>query len=528
MNPLPFLAGLPVEALDLLAHSAVWSFIAWTATACLHHPRARAAAASLGLLAAAVLPWTSALARPKEHLPAALRAPAEALPVWHLDWPVADSSSPAVAATPSDERAEAPAASPPLEPWQVLALLWLPVTCTLLLRDAIAAARLRTWRTKLKAVDDDEWRRLSPFVTLPRSRVLLTDTETSPCVAGVFTSFLIVPRFLLDPARRQPLQWALAHESEHLRGHDLLWLAAFRMIRSALWWNPFIHSLIGRWAEAREQICDLRAAAPLDDRPAYSDFLVSLANRSPDARPGTLAIARRRPFVRLRRRVSFLLTNSADRPAGKRFVVGAAATVVACHLVLPTFGGETVAPDQLHAAIAGASLGSPRSKAGPEAVNKPTPAAPAAPAALQQAAASSPRTWRVTGELFDIPENRMATCRIPEMAPGRLGMLGNYSSEAGSGKDSRTLVGITPRKLPAISFSQATGTVSPWKDQLPGFQMAATLNGLIAFNFELGIERPGKPKLKDVFSLLRGDAGCIELPPAPGFKRRLLFLTPSL
>ncbi|MGC4015606.1 MAG: M56 family metallopeptidase [Luteolibacter sp.] len=331
--------------MNLVLHSIAFALVAWIAVRCLRHPRLRAAAALTGLLAAGILPWFSAIRLPEKEMPAALQTPARVLPSWRITLKDAspsglDATSPVAAISTSPPTHSRFLAASPLSSWQALGLLWLTGTVLWLLLDVRAIWRIRVWRRSLVPLTDEEWSALSSELPLDRSQVWRSNEVVSPCVTGFFRPRLVIPRFLLVESERQHLLWAIRHETEHLNGHDLRWLALFRLIRAVFWWNPFHHVLLAQWTEAREQLCDLHAADSHDERASYGEFLVALGSRSALAPAGILAMADRGFVVRMKRRLISLLTGTTDRPLGKGFVCSAVAAVFTCAIVLPSFGKD--------------------------------------------------------------------------------------------------------------------------------------------------------------------------------------------
>ncbi|MCB1227542.1 MAG: hypothetical protein KDK99_17115 [Verrucomicrobiales bacterium] len=165
----------------------------------------------------------------------------------------------------------------------------------------------------------------------PHSRGVWVGNVASPCVSGVLKPVIVVPENR-DWTEDQ-WRWTLAHETEHLRGRDtqVVWLLGW--LRAALWWNPFVHALIGMWEQAREEICD-HAASSREEAQAYGEFLLDIA--SAGRLPG-MAMAASRPARRLRARLTSLLDGREVRrgPQGWFLVsvmalLGCAAVLVSC------------------------------------------------------------------------------------------------------------------------------------------------------------------------------------------------------
>ena len=109
--------------------------------------------------------------------------------------------------------------------------------------------------------------------------LMLSESPVSPCVAGLLSPAIVVPRSMLSTATPEEIRWMLRHEHRHLLGMDSRWIICMALLRAVFWWNPFIHYLGIKWGEAREQVCDLHAAARADHA-AYGELLIRMASAS--------------------------------------------------------------------------------------------------------------------------------------------------------------------------------------------------------------------------------------------------------
>ncbi|MDB6006893.1 MAG: Regulatory sensor-transducer, BlaR1/MecR1 family, partial [Prosthecobacter sp.] len=147
------------------------------------------------------------------------------------------------------------------------------------------------------------WRRqLKPG---PRGGVRVFEGPGSPCVTGVMSSVIAVSKTTCESFTEEQWRWLLAHEGEHVRGRDAAVAWLFGWVRAWLWWNPFVHQLMGQWSQAREEVCDAVAVGDSDSGGRYADFLLSVVSRHPSS--AAFAMAASRPARRLRARLLALL-----------------------------------------------------------------------------------------------------------------------------------------------------------------------------------------------------------------------------
>ncbi|RYD49139.1 MAG: M56 family metallopeptidase, partial [Verrucomicrobiaceae bacterium] len=118
------------------------------------------------------------------------------------------------------------------------------------------------------------------------------------------------------------MRWAVGHEMAHLKAGDSRWIIVFSLIRCVNWWNPFVHLLVSRWADACEQLCDLHATDISEERPDYGKFLIVMARRITGRPPLAVAMAKRAHANRLKQRIVCLLEARTGRaqPVGRGFI----------------------------------------------------------------------------------------------------------------------------------------------------------------------------------------------------------------
>ncbi len=322
---------LPVYLMNVALHAVALSALATTALVLTRRLPNRTAVAIAGLLAAGVLPWITAL-RPVEKAVSTavvpMEAPKEILPTWT----VMKMRAPEVTLAPVAARADVSSAMPrqvrketSLPDWPTMAVVaWAAGSAGWLVFSGIAWMRVRNWRKGLVPVDEAAWEKIKGCGNegVGREVFLIDEAMASPCVTGFLKPRIVLPRFLLEKDGMNELRWAARHEAGHLQSGDSRWTMVFCLIRGMQWWNPLAGRLISRWAEAREQACDLRAANDPENRADYGGFLVAMAGGITRRRPMTVTMARR-GCARIRKRIQFLLDTKevAELPMGGRRVV---------------------------------------------------------------------------------------------------------------------------------------------------------------------------------------------------------------
>ncbi|MES2477098.1 MAG: M56 family metallopeptidase [Verrucomicrobiota bacterium] len=336
--------------LTVALHAVVLSVVASAILLVVRPARYRAVIAICGLVALAILPWFSALRPlPVPHV-AIQKSPAVAAPNALPVWTVVTLPMETTATASAVRKAAVPAGFAFPDPLKSAIALWAVGTVAGFILLGSAWLRQRRWVRSLDAIDDVSWEKLQATdATLPsRSLFRLTSATASPCVTGLRHPCVVLPRFLFADDAVTALGWAVRHELSHLRAGDSRWIFVLALIRCLHGWNPLVHHLVARWADAREQLCDLAAAEIPASRNGYGHFLVTMAGNIHRHSPLTVAMARRAPARRLRSRIVSLLgaKPGAEKPVGKTFVwfgCGVAiccAALVSCMKVGPDAGGE--------------------------------------------------------------------------------------------------------------------------------------------------------------------------------------------
>jgi beta-lactamase regulating signal transducer with metallopeptidase domain len=306
---------IPLHLLNIAWQSLLLSALAWLIVCfCLRDARRRAWASALGLAVVVIAPL-AILALPEQPTEPHLDSSPEVASAWKPSWTVKLQPISAASVEPQ------PLAVPTGWSWRDLVL---PAECVWMFGVLISALGI-AWRW----VHSWRWqRRLQPS---SRHRVRTFEGKGSPCVVGIFSPIIAVSKE--QTFSDQQWAWLLAHEGEHIRGGDVAWAWSFEWVRAWLWWNPFVHALIGQWTLAREVVCDAAALRSGEERDGYADFLLEVASSSQCC--PALSMAASRPARRLKARLEAMINGCrVSERVGTWFTLGAVAlTTLAVSLV---------------------------------------------------------------------------------------------------------------------------------------------------------------------------------------------------
>ncbi|RYD20519.1 MAG: M56 family metallopeptidase [Verrucomicrobiaceae bacterium] len=403
------MSSLTITYLATVAlHAAVLSIVAAGLLSAIRQPSRRSFVAVAGLLAMGVLPWFTALRPEQSERASSVEMLPQVISPTLPAWTVVTLSAPEVKETVRREMvAKAPTAFVFPEPVESIVSVWFIGTGAGLILLVCALFRTVFWSGSLLPMDDEAWERLAAVSSdLPdRSRFLLSDTTTSPCVTGFFRPRIVLPCFLLEKEAEQQLSWALGHELAHLRAGDSRWMIVFSFIRCANWWNPLAHRLVSQWSDAREQLCDLHATGASEDRADYGRFLVTMAARI-SRQPGlAVTMARRVHTQRLKQRILCLLEARTGRaqPVGRGFIGWSSALLLLFAVAVSAIRIDAEAIPELSAE----SSDSAEELLPPASPPLPFPAPETTPAEASTAAVTGrtpARQLKMTSKLITTPE----------------------------------------------------------------------------------------------------------------------------
>ena len=182
----------------------------------------------------------------------------------------------------------------------VVSSIWLFVAALLLLRLAIANARVSGWKRASSVVEDGRWnalmRRLTRDYAIERPVVLLQSEDTDvPVTWGVVYPVVLIPAAADDWDEEQRVA-VLTHELAHVKRFDALSQMLGQVVLALLWFHPLAWMAVRRMRQEREHACDDFVLAAGARASRYADDLLGLARRltrptAPAA--AALAMARR-------------------------------------------------------------------------------------------------------------------------------------------------------------------------------------------------------------------------------------------
>ena len=311
---------------SLLLSMLGWMLVTW----CIRDARRRAWTAALALMVTTLGPFVLLL---HPHHKEAGPLPLAPAPAWKPDWKV--KFTPPTPAMLLPDISAKPASDAMIFARQGQHL-WIAGFLLFCLVHGVKTLIAWRWRMKLKPV--------------PNRQVSVFTGAGSPCVVGVIRPVIAVPEAELATLTDDQWRWLLAHEREHLRGHDAAVAWIFGWLRAWLWWNPFVHFTISEWAQAREEVCDAVAVAGTDDSESYANFLLGIASRHPMT--AAFSMAASRPARRLRARLQAVLNGRHVRDrVGLKFMTLAAVTVAGGVAMVSCSGveeGAIVQPKMIH------------------------------------------------------------------------------------------------------------------------------------------------------------------------------------
>ena len=231
-------------------------------------------------------------------------------------------------------------------PWLAssLLLIWAASSCLLLARFCGGLLRLRQAMVHWPERDVDG------------VRVRVSD-DVGPAVAGLRTSEIIVPRWLLDiDASSRAL--VLEHEDEHRAARDPLALATASLLCAIAPWNVALWWQASRLRLAVEMDCDTRVLRRSNDIHRYGLLLLDIAQRG-DSSALSPTPALSEPTSFLERRIHAMTTKPSRHPAllATLGALALAAIAFACTAPSPTNATNGPSPRTEPTSTAGAQPG---------------------------------------------------------------------------------------------------------------------------------------------------------------------------
>src|SRR5262245_12571823 len=240
-----------------------------------------------------------------------------------VDWPEeverGSEPLPAMISPPVAEIApsSAPADRWPIDPFAIIAGIWLCGTAFVLLRSSRRIIRFRRALSDAPpapAESQHEAGQLARRIGVRQCpTVVLVPGRVSPALwmPSLFPTQarLILPAGLLPLLDADQQAAVLAHELSHLKRGDP-WVRWLELLACAVyWWHPLLGLFRRKLREAEEECCDLWVVAALDGRRSYATALVEtaayLSSSAPATSPALASGAG--PVQDLQRRVTMIM-----------------------------------------------------------------------------------------------------------------------------------------------------------------------------------------------------------------------------
>lgn len=236
--------------------------------------------------------------------------------------------------------------------------IWLLGVAVGCVGEVAAAAKLHGLRRRSRPASDAVCRLGSKIAAQLGCRKPFQIRQTrdldSPCVFGVLRPVILVTDVDCREEHRGALPAILAHEISHLRGADVPWNGALRLVARLLWFHPLIWHARRAHASACDAVCDATAADLLGDVTRYGRTLAQLALR---AAPASVvpALEMARPSS-VRRRIEALHRRLYTTRLPRLAVVASIAMALSLGALCGTLSLAHAAPDTDGLAVSGRVL----------------------------------------------------------------------------------------------------------------------------------------------------------------------------
>lgn len=106
-------------------------------------------------------------------------------------------------------------------------------------------------------------------------RVYHSRALVEPCMVGIFSPLLVLPRGLASHLSQPQLEAVIAHELCHARRQDNLTAAAHMLVEAVFWFHPLVWWIGARLLHERERACDEAVVRAGHDRSAYAEGVLN-------------------------------------------------------------------------------------------------------------------------------------------------------------------------------------------------------------------------------------------------------------
>jgi TonB family protein len=109
-----------------------------------------------------------------------------------------------------------------------------------------------------------------------RVRVYHTAEVVEPCIAGVFSPVLLLPKDIERHLCAAQLDAVISHELCHVRRRDNLTAAVHMLVEAMFWFYPLVWWIGGRLIRERERACDQSVVRLGHDRGIYAEAILKV------------------------------------------------------------------------------------------------------------------------------------------------------------------------------------------------------------------------------------------------------------
>lgn len=173
-------------------------------------------------------------------------------------------------------------------------------------------------------------------------QIWVSDFVASPVTIGFLKPMILVPAAAINHLTPQQLEAVLLHELAHIRRYDYLLNLLVNIIRTILYFNPFVSALVKSLEREREMSCDEMVLQFQYNPFQYATALLTLQQSTRE--PQTLVLAAGGKKGDLLHRIEHIMGHPAEPALSTRKVAGLLTllfAVIALNLVLLLPGSST-------------------------------------------------------------------------------------------------------------------------------------------------------------------------------------------
>ena len=145
---------------------------------------------------------------------------------------------------------------------ELLLLVWLAGTVTVLLKKALQLLREHRALARLPRVESPAVRAAAARLDLQNAEIVVSPQVCVPMSAGLFRAHIYLPDIALPEE-----EWTLilAHEYQHIRSHDTLIRLFYLLLLALFWWNPVVYWFQKTLDQLLELRCDANVTKDMDE-----------------------------------------------------------------------------------------------------------------------------------------------------------------------------------------------------------------------------------------------------------------------